>query len=87
MNPQASDPVQVCVPCTLLTALVAMIVVVGCNLQLIDQDTTYTRTFASERLNRTVQITVVVDQQIRFAIVLAPFAAEAAPAVPEQLHS
>lgn len=87
MNLQAPDPVQVCVPCTLLTTLVAMIVVVGCNLQLIDQDTTYTRRFVSERLNRTIQITVVVDQQIRVAIVTAPFAAEEAPTMRKHLHN
>lgn len=86
MNSQTTAPVRLCIPCTMLTALVAMMIVVLCDLRLEDDEGIYTRVFASERFGCTVHITLVVNERVQFAITRVPLPVEDTLAAHERLH-
>ncbi len=83
MNP-SHKPLVLCVPCTILTALLAMIVVVLADLQIVDETPHYTRTYTIPCCQHSVQITLVLDQQVRCELLIAPLAAPVSPVSPDE---
>ncbi|NJL06280.1 MAG: hypothetical protein HC911_15515 [Chloroflexaceae bacterium] len=78
MNPPQT-PFVLCVPCTMLTALLAMIIVVLADLQIVGDTTHYTRTYTLPYGQQSMQITLVLDQQVRCELLLAPLTAPVPP--------
>ncbi len=74
---QSPIPLVFCVPCTLLTALLATIIVVLADLQLVDESTVYTRSCTLPLVQRSMLITLMVDQWVRCELLFAPLAAPA----------
>lgn len=59
----------------MLTALLATIIVVLADLQIVGETTHYTRSCTLPFVQRSMQITLVLDQQVRCELLVAPLAA------------
>ena len=72
LQSQSPTPFVLCVPCTMLTALLTTIIVVLADLQIVGETTHYTRTYTLPCCQHRVQITLVLDQHVRCELLLAP---------------